>query len=86
MAAGNWSIVRLFLSLVLGLHPLLTAGAEPDKATVPVCDLSRNLGAYDGRIAARLLVHAKVWPAGAPLKTNVNTVVPFPVLADEHGS
>jgi len=65
MAAGNWSIVRLFLSLVLGLHPLFTAGAEPDKATVHVCGLARNLGDYDGRIAARLLVHAKARPAGA---------------------
>jgi len=57
MAAGNWSIVRLFLSLVLGLHPLLTAGAEPNKATVHVCDLARNLGAYDGDRRAAVSAH-----------------------------
>jgi hypothetical protein len=81
MAAGNWSIVRLFLSLVLGLHPLLTAGAEPNKATVHVCDLARNLGAYDGRIAARLLVHAKVRPAGAPLKNKCEHCGPLSSLS-----
>ena len=81
MAAGNWSIVRLFLSLVLGLHPLLTAGAEPDKATVHVCDLSCNLGAYDGRIGARLLVHAKVRPAGARLKNKCEHCGPLSSLS-----